>query len=35
MFKYIFIIVTILIVSNGCGYKSNPVYVPDSKEQQK
>jgi hypothetical protein len=35
MFKYIFLIIGMLIMLYGCGYKSNPVYVDDNSEIQK
>ncbi len=32
MFKFIFTIFCIVIFFNGCGYKTDPIYVEEKKE---
>ena len=35
MIKYILILFTLIIFYNGCGYKTNPIYINDNKETSK
>lgn len=35
MIKYIIVLFTLIMFFNGCGYKTNPIYVDSKKETTK